>query len=319
MLNALIGRTAPTMPILAADVVDWPNLPVAIRDKLQSLHEVRADRHTLLLRCMDESQDSRLEMQQAERRVRELHHRHHELPDDHPSLVQAKDVIARCSAAITRLDARMAELSPAWAEAGRLVDNLEKYLREHSRGEIRMFTGAAPQLLKNENPIAGLERAARRARALMADRVETMARPFPSAIAKTVAREQIARQIEGARPDVSGVVDRLEPVQFRISGLPIEQLGLDGVTRVDPVGMMAWLFPKEFIAAIDREIDAESDDKIALSAEQRIAKLKTIDADILASEREESAFADLAGLLPRPDLDPRAVLNLADDMPGQNR
>ena len=318
-MHAPIGRTPATNYVLPPDLLDWQQLPAAIRYRLQTLRDVAADRHTLVLRCIDDTQASRQEMQQAQRRLRELEHRHHDLPDDHHSLVQLNEVISRAGATIVRLDARMAELSPAWAEAARLVGNLEKFLREHARSELRMYAGAPPQLLKNETALTGLERASRRGRALLADRQEILAAPFPSAVAKEIARVQLAKRAESAAPDVSGLVNCLDPIRFRINGVPIETVGVDDLFRVDNVGLLAWVFEKEFLTAIDRAIDIEADDKIALTTEQRLAKLKTIDGDILAAEREEAAFSDLAGLLPRADIDPRAFLNLDDTMPAQDR
>jgi hypothetical protein len=135
-----------------------------------------------------------------------------------------------------------------------------------------------------------------------------------------MAREQIEKRIAAVRPDVSGLVDRCDEIEFPHSRTPLQSYGTAGaVNIVDPVGLVAWLFPKDFHAAIDKAIDEAGDDKSALSPEQRAEKVAQIDGDILASEREEARFAELAGLLPRADIDPRAALNLADNMPAPAR
>jgi hypothetical protein len=145
----------------------------------------------------------------------------------------------------------------------------------------------------------GIDRAAHRTRTLEADRKDVLAAPFPTSVAKKLAHDHLAERIEAARPDVSPLVDRLDPIEWPLKRTPVTQYGgsAAAVYIPDAIGILAWLFPKQFRDAIDNEIDAAGDDPAALSLEQRVAKLKQIDGDILASEREEAALSELARLL----------------------
>jgi hypothetical protein len=296
-------------------------LPSLVRDRLQSLRDISQDRRAAILRLSESRQETAALKMDAESRLAQLNQKHQGLPDDHPSLRSATEEIARHTATLARLAARNEELTPGWENAARLVERLETYILDNA-DRLDSCKGNPPQLQTGETAIDGIERAARRTRTLKADRQEVLASPFPSSVAKKIARAQIAERIEAARPDVVGLVEQLEPIRWPKSREAIEQrLGFSsdtvGMTAIDPVGLMGWLFQKQLLAAIDAEIDAVADDGAALSVEERIKRLAEIDGDILDSERQEAEFATLAGVLPRADIDPRAILALSDSMPGR--
>ena len=58
----------------------------------------------------------------------------------------------------------------------------------------------------------------------------------------------------------------------------------------DTVALVAWLHKDALIAALDREIASEADDKAALSHEAREKAVAETQADLLAVERDESWF-----------------------------
>jgi putative transposase len=58
-------------------------------------------------------------------------------------------------------------------------------------------------------------------------------------------------------------------------------------------GLIAWLFPDQLVAALDREIDAEADDSAALSGQDREKREATILSDLLANDRDECALIEL--------------------------
>ena len=83
----------------------------------------------------------------------------------------------------------------------------------------------------------------------------------------------------------------------------------------DTVALVAWLHKDALIAALDREIASEADDKAALSHEAREKAVAETQADLLAVERDESWFvwqAQSQGLPVehRPDIAPLALLNV---------
>ncbi len=309
---------------LPEDILDWPHVPASVRDKLQSYRDLKADRHAALVRSSDERSATREELQKAESRLHQLRTESDNrvtVGADHPELAALKTRIERFEATLARVNARTQELSESYQAAARLSTNMERYIREHGAEEVSLLNGDLPQLKNGERALDGVERAARRTRTLQADRNEILASPFPSSMAKQLARQQLANLIEAAAPDVEPLVYRGEPIEFPLRRVPVSQYGGSAavVNLNDHIGLLAWLFQKQFEAAIDKAIDAASDDKAALTIEQRIAKLAEIDGDILASERDEARFAELAGQLPRSTIDPRAALGLSAAMPAPKR
>ena len=79
--------------------------------------------------------------------------------------------------------------------------------------------------------------------------------------------------------------------------------------------MLAWLHKPTLIAAFDREIDAEADDKSALSHEAPEKREPDVMAHLLAVERDECFFVWMAMSqnLPvefRADTNPLAILSV---------
>jgi hypothetical protein len=84
---------------------------------------------------------------------------------------------------------------------------------------------------------------------------------------------------------------------------------------VDALALFAWLHRDQLIAALDREINSEADDKCALTHEVRERQAAEVSGDLLAVERDEAslmfrAWADGSSVAPRPDLAPAAWLNV---------
>jgi hypothetical protein len=79
--------------------------------------------------------------------------------------------------------------------------------------------------------------------------------------------------------------------------------------------LIAFIFKDALIAALDREIDAEADDKAALTHEARQQREAEAMGDLLSIEREEAAltWSAMEQGLPvefRPDISPLALLGL---------
>jgi hypothetical protein len=294
------------------ELTDFPaTVPLAVQDKLQSVIDVSMTRNAALRATSAEMREAQTALHLDRERLREMERLE---KSDPAALARAQAKAKRSGEVLAKLTAQLEELSSSWKPAHVLAQNLEHYVRANAGNGFAMFQGGVPRLQAGENARDGLERAARRTRALKADRREVLAAPLPSSLAKRFAWHEMLARIEAAKPDVTPAIDRGEPIIFPTRRL--EQYGgQQDLFATDPVGLMAWLFPAEVRAAIDREIDAAAEDEIALSPEQRSERLAEIDGDILASEREEAAYAELAGLLPRPDIDPRAALQLADIMP----
>lgn len=292
-------------------------LPFAVNERLQTFRDIAKERSSALIEMSAQMRSARSELEADSERLRRLEAEGR----DKSRIQQLRTTIERGESALAKIITRVDKLGASWKAAHELTGNLEQYVREHLAGVVALYEGDVPQLRSGEKAVDGLARAARRTRSLKADRIEILSAPYPSSYAKQVAREQIAARVAAARPDVTAAIDHGGLIKFPMTDASIDQSAAGGgrLYAVDAVALLAWAFPAEFQAAIDREIDAFADDPVALSEEQRTEKLAVIEADLFTSEREEAAFAELAGLLPRADLDPRAALGLADTMPAPRR
>lgn len=294
------------------DVIDRPTIPDTVRDKLQAFRDIAGDRRVSLLQNAADRQAAFMARDRAETRLQELR-RGGLRDDDHPVTSPLLEDIKRHDATIVRLSARAEQATPAWEQVNRLVTQLEAYVSQHAT-RVAVYDGAVPSLQDGETAHAAMQRSADRVRSLKAGRLQTLAAPFPAKVAKEIAWQQLTARAEAAAPDYGALIDALEPIRF-----PADKVSIAGRATafdvVDPIGWLTLVFPIEMRKFSDRQVDAISDDKIALSAEQRKAKLAIIDADLLAAERDEVHFAVAADLIPRSDADARAVLMLSDTMP----
>jgi hypothetical protein len=296
-----------------ADLLDLPaSIPEPVRSRLQDFADRAAAQNASLRDVSERMREAQRALASEKSRLVELEYE----PASVREPVQAR--IERATKVLAEQTRRVRELEPTWQAAFALSRNAESYVRANANA-IVLHTGPEPALQKGESAVEGLARAEARTRALEADWREVLAAPIPSADAKRLARLQIEARIEAARPDVTRLIDHGGEIEFPTSRTAIEHVGPGEFYAVDAVGLAAWLFPDAMAAALDREIDAVAEDEIALSTEARRKRLAVIDGDLLRSQREEAAFAELAGVLPRADIDPRAALGLAATMPASKR
>jgi hypothetical protein len=157
--------------------------------------------------------------------------------------------------------------------------------------------------------------------------------PVLSAAVKATARAEILHLAERGRPDVFGAIEVGERIRwpeatYRASNI-LHAIGAEGILQVDglvdtdvpsTMGIVAWLFQDQLIAAVEKEIDQCTDDANALSDVDRAKKLKATVDEILSVERQEEALIEMAATQGhevgrRPDVDPRAVLGIIGPAP----
>ena len=132
-------------------------------------------------------------------------------------------------------------------------------------------------------------------RELRADLHRIASAPFPSSDCKQRMREQIeALTMQGA-PSVSSLIELDGKIEFQTQSLTSTvynaQPGAVAFAEVsDAVALVAWLHKDALIAALDREIASEADDKAALSHEARQKAEAEVQGDLLAIERDECAL-----------------------------
>jgi hypothetical protein len=181
--------------------------------------------------------------------------------------------------------------SAAWQITSRTLANVETWLRigrPHGTS-LEDYDGPEPKLLKGENGLLdAIENRRRRVRELRADEHRIRSAPYPSSYCKQRMREQVEQLAQRGAPVVSGLIEhddgKLEfPRQLaraQVHNVPKAPAAVAYCELVDPVACLAWLLKDQLIAALDREIASEADDKAALSHGAREKAEAELQADL---------------------------------------
>ncbi|MET4198749.1 hypothetical protein [Bradyrhizobium sp. LA6.12] len=276
-------------------------LPPAAADKLRLLRQRSNDRHALIPPFSDVQEASAVRVAAQHELKRLTAHpseNGYNLPPDNRSVIAATKALEKATADFERLKQLQEVRSAAWQPASAALANVEDYLRHNVPANCRIeeIGTEPPKLAKTEHSLLdAIERLRRRARELKADLHRIRSAPFPSSYARQRMREQIeALAMQGA-PSASSLIE-LDggKIEFQARRLTSEvhaaERALAFAEVPDAVALIAWLHKDALIAALDREIAAEADDKAALDQEQREQMEATIIADALAIERSEVAL-----------------------------
>lgn len=333
--DAVIGRQAdPNEDVNAiaatrqigqpADLADL--LPPEAAARLRAWREQREDLQAAYHGLGDEWHALHLEKQKAANRVAILSDPlaasaggyGYTVPADHPSVIDARQKLARLTTDLERLTERRDARGHRGGELGRMIEISERYLAANA---------FAPFSLVPVKSKGTLDAARKEIARLRADLQEINAAPIPSKQVKAAMRAEIDRLADRGRPDMFGAVEHgngigwpklTQTVQTQF--MTVFTPGQDGSGQVrgratsegpDTLSLMAWLHKDALLAALDREVDEMADDAAALSDEERAAKIAKTKAALLIAERNEVALIDESGEITyRPDTDPRALLGI---------
>jgi hypothetical protein len=243
--------------------------------------------------------------------------------EDQPILIEARARLRRADEAFARANANYTTAGEAFHAAKRVLTIAENFLAAHPGVEPfaadEVDGDAKPK--KGESLESAIDRFRKRLRELAADRDAVAAAMLPAADAKAAARRQIEALAARGAPDLTRLLEVpgaeiAWPTTFeRIQAYAANGAGAGGVASVDAVALVAWLCKDQMIAAAAAEIDAlAGDESAALSAEERAERIAAIEAEILAVERDECDLVEQSNgtIIHRDDVDPRALLRLAD-------
>ena len=308
----------------AFDVIDVLASAPAAADRLRTLRQDVADKRNLTVPFADR-QDANTARGDAERQLqRLLAHRSDGgfgLSESDPRVVAAQQHLDKMTAEAQRLKELDEARNPAWRTSSNTLVGIEQWLRGGvPAGNVLHDDDDAepPKLVKGESVTDAVERLRRRVRELKADLHRIRSSPFPSSYAKTRMRAQIdALAMQGA-PNVSDLVEHDRQIifptqQLRSQVYNTEIPSIAFADAHDTVPLIAWLFKPAMIAALEREIDTEADDKSALTHEARQQQEAEVQGDLLAVERDESwmVWQAMSERLPvdhRSDCAPQAIL-----------
>jgi hypothetical protein len=304
------------------DVIDV--LPPGAQDRLRKLRLRRADAHRLIpeFEQIREASAARIEAEHALKRLTS----HPQdggfglAPDDR-RVIAPQQHLEKMTADFKRLTELQKVRSGAFQSTSAAQSNVEDWLRHGVPGncQIAEIEVEPPKLNKGEDILSALEKVRRRGRELKADLARIAAAPFPSAYCKQRMREQIETLAMQGAPSVARLVELDGPVDFQTQRLTSEvhaERRLLAFTEApDALALTCYLQKDALIKRLDAEIDAEADDKAALSHEARQKAEAEVRADLLSVERDESALvwqAQAQGLPieHRSDINPVALLGL---------
>ncbi|UPT87969.1 hypothetical protein HAP41_0000002070 [Bradyrhizobium barranii subsp. apii] len=304
------------------DVIEW--LPPAAAERLRLLRQRAADAHRLIpeFETVREASMARIE---AENRLKTLLAHPQDFgrnlkPDD-PLVKTATKHLEKMTTDLKRLTELREVRSAAWQAASAALVSCENWLRDgRPHGTtLEEIETEPPKLNKGEDVLSGIERFRRRVRELRADLHRIASAPYPSSHAKAKMRAQVEALAQRGAPSVSRLVELDGPVDFQMQSLTsevhAERRSLAFTETADALALVAWLHRDALIAALDREISTEADDKAALSHEARQVAASEAQGDLIDIERQEAelvASAQIAGLPieHRGDINPLALLGL---------
>jgi len=130
---------------------------------------------------------------------------------------------------------------------------------------------------------------------LKRDLAQTRAAPLTAEELKAAAAKWVAAKAVEGRPAIDA---RTGEIMFPQTG-------------VSPLALAAWMEPATIMAALARDIDASTDGR-AMTAKDRAAKVRGLEAALSEAERVEEALIEAAGgTIPRRrDADPAAILGV---------
>jgi hypothetical protein len=242
------------------------------------------------------------------------------------AIAAAQRDVDAAQAEIDVIDGRITGLN---ARKSTLANNVAAWLRDRVPPGPDLLEEhpavPAPRLSKGETRPVAVAALRQKIAGLKADLAETQAAPWPSQLVKQRARAQIDALAERGRPVCLPAIEIGREIVFRTTDARVDVASAAGsaigtAAVEDVLGLVAWLFGSELIAAVEREISEVADDAHALAPDDRKKRESALASEILQCERSEAALIEAAAAdgieLPRrPDMDPRAVLGLSSSLP----
>jgi hypothetical protein len=301
-------------------------LPAAAAERLRQLRQQANDLHAVIPEFAAR-QAANTARGDAERRLQRLLAHRSEggfaLRENDPQVLQARQELTKLTDEARRLAERYEQRSEEWQSASRALQAVETWLKDGGVPPgvvLQDHEGPKPTLNKNETITDAIERHRRRVRELKADAHRIQSSPYPSSYAKKQMRAQIGALAMSGAPNVANLIEHDRQIEWptqmlrsEVHNTEVPSVAFAELHFVLPI--LAWLQKDALIAALDREIASEADDRSALTHEARQQQEAVVQGDLLNVERDESWFvwAAMAERLPavhRPDCAPAAILGV---------
>jgi hypothetical protein len=303
-------------------------LPKQAADRFHSLVEIKDDGYAVYSALSPDLDEARIEVQKQHRRVehifselkRDRRYMHGEVGGDDlaadPLVTKERERLNKLKNTLARIqkrrDASLAKSGPV----GRILSGIEKYLDGVRSGGLSL----APEVTINRG--VSIDGIIKEIQSFRSDLGEIEVAPWPAADAKARAIAEIDYLASRGAISVGNSVDHRSQLRW-----PNEKTHLVGFGSKDEhgrpdvwgkttlsadVALLAWLHRDALVERVCAEIDAVSDDAIALSEEDRRSRTEKTQAQIMHAERVCAAIiwkTDAHDRWPE-EIDPRAVLGI---------
>jgi hypothetical protein len=300
-------------------------LPPAARTKFEQLAQAQEE-HSLIVRSISADLRGHIDRRHALQALVDEYTgktgRYRPFPPDHPTLKQAELELEECRGAIARAQKNLEQKNRVGEPLGNLVYRLRGWLERLPKDRpIEPYSGAV-KLPKGSSQKA-LDDIRVQIAEVAADLHRVTSAPLPSADAKKLVRGIVDELATMGAPNVSNLLDGIPqiswPIETPAHSRPV--IGGHVVLGNENRGMLnflAWLFPEQLAKRLQDEVELIADDSEALSPAERRVKEADLREQLLEMERIEEAIIEAIGpsCPRRPVADPRAVLGLADKLPG---
>ena len=298
------------MAVAEFDAVDV--LPPAAAALLARLREQVDDKHGAAMGARERLEGLRESRQKLQGAVNSTRNMRGYQNAEH--LAKLETDLKQLDGKIRKANDAYAERSQRWTAVSRVVQNIERYLGDlPSAVSIEPFAGPAPKLKGTPADVMATCRA--RAEQIRAEMIAVETAPLPSADQVKRALAQIDEVAARGEPTFqpSGEIEwPMADLYMRVSGAPAAVNG----EIIDSAGLIMWIHRDTIKKKIAALITEQADDKAAIAPAERPKRLAALRADLLAVERMECAAIEAANTDDYPaSCDPRAILNLADDLP----
>jgi hypothetical protein len=276
-------------------------LPQAAAAKFEALRYRAASLHALCIPFAD-LEEASLARLQAEQRLQRLQASPQDdgfnLPLTDPRCVAAQKDLAKATAALKLLNDRREARAQTWAAAGRVLAAIDAWMRDGVPGNavLEDYDGPETKLAKGENGILdAIENRRCKAKELHTELDRIRSAPFPSNYAKEQMRAQIAALAQRGAVNVTALVKHDGKLTFpeerrSVPVIVAKESAVVSWQEFDALGTFCWLHQTALIDSLDHRIEAEADDKAALSHEERQQQEAEVLSELLAIEREEAAL-----------------------------
>ena len=284
----------------SVDLIDVLASAPAGAGRLRALRQHVSDKHALTVQFADIQEAAAARLQADRQLARLLAARSLDgfnLDPTDARVGLAEQHLAKLTADLQRLKELDEVRSAAWRAASAVLVNNETWLRSGrpSGTVLHDWDGEVPKLAKDESVTDAIERLRRRVRELKADAHRIRSACFPSAYCKSQMRQQIEQLAMQGAPDVAGLLEHDRRIIFpsrqaQTSVINAEIPTLAFIEIDASIPFVIWLHRDELIKKLDAEIDAEADDKAALTHDARKQQEAVVLGDLLVVERDEAAL-----------------------------